>query len=163
MMAFFLCIFSVVSNWNYNELEPSFIWYIMLCPPTCKVLFQKWRKRVYIIVITQINKRVELLPHLRWWNGLLIIKFCGKLLPWYKHVYVFQELYPSYLCTCTYTHICTLSVCWQACERLLAYRVEMKVKTKKVDGILNRLHVAMPALRDEKARPPCIPGERQSC
>lgn len=39
----------------------------------------------------------------------------------------------------------------------------MKVKTKKVDGILNRLHVAMPASRDEKARPPCIPGEQQSC
>lgn len=35
----------------------------------------------------------------------------------------------------------------------------MKVKTKKVDGILNRLHVAMPAPRDEKSRPPCIPGE----
>lgn len=47
----------------------------------------------------------------------------------------------------------------QACERLLAYRVEMKVKTKKVDGVLNRLHVAMPAPRDQKARPPCIPGE----
>jgi len=39
----------------------------------------------------------------------------------------------------------------------------MKVKTKKVDGILNRLHVAMPAARDEKARLPCIPGEQQSC
>jgi hypothetical protein len=50
-------------------------------------------------------------------------------------------------------------ICWQACERLLAYRVEMKVKTKKVDGVLNRLHVAMPTPRDEKARPPCIPGE----
>jgi nucleolar GTP-binding protein len=45
----------------------------------------------------------------------------------------------------------------EACERLLAYRVEMKVKTKKVDGILNRLHVAIPAPRDEKTRPPCIP------
>ncbi|KDR12537.1 nucleolar GTP-binding protein 1 [Zootermopsis nevadensis] len=45
----------------------------------------------------------------------------------------------------------------EACERLLAYRVEMKVKTKKVEGVLNRLHVALPASRDEKARPPCIP------
>jgi len=125
MMAFFLCIFSMglwrvtcfhimfylvqVSNWNYNELEPSFIWYIMLCPPACKLLFQKCRKRFYIIVITQINKRVELLLYLMWWIGLLIIKFCGKLLPWYKYVYVFQELYPSYLCTCTHTHTHTHS------------------------------------------------------
>ncbi|PSN47441.1 Nucleolar GTP-binding protein 1 [Blattella germanica] len=45
----------------------------------------------------------------------------------------------------------------QACERLLGFRVELKVKSKKVDGILNRLHVAMPKPRDEKVRPPCIP------
>ncbi|KAJ9585229.1 hypothetical protein L9F63_002992, partial [Diploptera punctata] len=45
----------------------------------------------------------------------------------------------------------------EACERLLAYRVEMKVKTKKVDGVLNRLHVTVPKPRDEKSRPPCIP------
>jgi nucleolar GTP-binding protein len=38
----------------------------------------------------------------------------------------------------------------------------MKVKTKKVDGVLNRLHVAMPEPRDEKARPPCIPGEQST-
>jgi hypothetical protein len=130
-MAFFLCIFCmwlwgvtcfhimfylvIVSNCNYNELEPSFIWCIILCPSACKLLFQKWRKRVYIIVITQINKRVELLSYLRWWNGLLIMKFCGNLLPWYKHVYVFQELYPSYLCTCTHTQTHTHTYflhCW---------------------------------------------------
>jgi hypothetical protein len=35
----------------------------------------------------------------------------------------------------------------------------MKVKTKKVEGVLNRLHVATPAPRDEKARPPCVPGK----
>ncbi|XP_069692617.1 nucleolar GTP-binding protein 1 [Periplaneta americana] len=45
----------------------------------------------------------------------------------------------------------------EACERLLAYRVEMKVKTKKVEGVLNRLHVATPAPCDDRARPPCIP------
>jgi hypothetical protein len=97
----------LVSNWNYNELEPSFICCIILCPPACKVLFLKWSKRVYTM-ITLINKRVVLLPYLRWWNGLLIIKCCGKLLPWYKHMYVFQELYPSSSCTCVcvcvYTH-----------------------------------------------------------
>ncbi|KOB68503.1 Nucleolar GTP-binding protein 1 [Operophtera brumata] len=37
----------------------------------------------------------------------------------------------------------------QACETLLGHRV---------DGILNRLHVATPAPRDARARPPCIPA-----
>jgi nucleolar GTP-binding protein len=45
----------------------------------------------------------------------------------------------------------------EACERLLTYRVEMKLKGKKVGDILNRLHVAMPKPRDSKPRPPCIP------
>jgi len=45
----------------------------------------------------------------------------------------------------------------EACERLLSYRVDQKMRTKKVDNILNRLHVAMPAPRDDKLRAPCIP------
>lgn len=45
----------------------------------------------------------------------------------------------------------------EACERLLGFRVEHKLKTKKVENILNRLHVAMPEKRDNKERPPCIP------
>lgn len=45
----------------------------------------------------------------------------------------------------------------EACEKLLHFRVAMKEKTKKTDGILNRLHVAVPTPRDNKARPPCIP------
>lgn len=45
----------------------------------------------------------------------------------------------------------------EACERLLAHRVESKVQTKKVDSVLNRLHVAVPKQRDDKERPPCIP------
>ena len=45
----------------------------------------------------------------------------------------------------------------EACERLLSYRVDQKMRTKKVDGILNRLHVAVPKERDNIARPPCIP------
>ncbi len=45
----------------------------------------------------------------------------------------------------------------EACERLLALRVETKIKSKKADGILNRIHVATPAQRDTKNRPPCIP------
>jgi len=45
----------------------------------------------------------------------------------------------------------------EACERLLGFRVDQKMRTKKVDNILNRLHVAMPVKRDEKERPAFIP------
>ena len=38
----------------------------------------------------------------------------------------------------------------EACERLLAHRVEMKVKTSKVNDVLNRLHMAEPKKRDNK-------------
>ncbi|KAK9890971.1 hypothetical protein WA026_013308 [Henosepilachna vigintioctopunctata] len=45
----------------------------------------------------------------------------------------------------------------EACEKLLCFRVDQKMRTKKVDGILNRLHVAVPKPRDNKERPPVIP------
>lgn len=45
----------------------------------------------------------------------------------------------------------------EACETLLSYRVDQKMRSKKVDGLLNRLHVAVPKPRDDKPRPPCIP------
>uniref|UniRef100_A0A4W6BVE1 Nucleolar GTP-binding protein 1 n=1 Tax=Lates calcarifer TaxID=8187 RepID=A0A4W6BVE1_LATCA len=45
----------------------------------------------------------------------------------------------------------------QACDWLLAHRVDTKMKGKKVHDVLNRLHLAMPAKRDDKERPPFIP------
>ena len=45
----------------------------------------------------------------------------------------------------------------QACDMLLAQRVEMKMKGKKIPDVLNRLHLAVPAPRDEAERPPFIP------
>ncbi|CAB4058829.1 NOG1 [Lepeophtheirus salmonis] len=45
----------------------------------------------------------------------------------------------------------------KTCELLLQHRVEMKFRTKKVDGILNRIHVAEPKARDENSRPAFIP------
>eukprot|EP00096_Caligus_rogercresseyi_P013974 TRINITY_DN6536_c0_g1_i1.p1 TRINITY_DN6536_c0_g1~~TRINITY_DN6536_c0_g1_i1.p1 ORF type:complete len:674 (-),score=201.45 TRINITY_DN6536_c0_g1_i1:95-2074(-) len=45
----------------------------------------------------------------------------------------------------------------KTCELLLQHRVEMKFRTKKVDGILNRIHVAEPKARDENVRPAFIP------
>merc|ERR1719285_1335156 len=44
-----------------------------------------------------------------------------------------------------------------ACELLLQHRVEHKFKSKKVETVLNRLHVAEPVARDNKARPAFVP------
>ncbi|XP_057950367.1 nucleolar GTP-binding protein 1-like [Malania oleifera] len=44
-----------------------------------------------------------------------------------------------------------------ACERLLNQRVELKMKSKKINDCLNRFHIAVPKPRDQKERPPCIP------
>ncbi|KAL5056947.1 hypothetical protein RYX36_028551 [Vicia faba] len=44
-----------------------------------------------------------------------------------------------------------------ACERLLNQRVEIKMKSKKINDCLNRFHVAIPKPRDQKERPVCIP------
>ena len=44
-----------------------------------------------------------------------------------------------------------------ACEILLQHRVELKFKSKKADGILNRIHVAEPQPRDGKVRAAFIP------
>ncbi|GAB6031966.1 Nucleolar GTP-binding protein 1 [Chamberlinius hualienensis] len=43
------------------------------------------------------------------------------------------------------------------CDDLLAHRVGIKMNSKKVNDILNRIHVAMPAPRDNKDRAPFIP------
>ena len=45
----------------------------------------------------------------------------------------------------------------QACDLLLAQRVEVKMKGKKMPDVLNRLHVAMPTPRDQTERLPFIP------
>ncbi|VFQ66792.1 unnamed protein product [Cuscuta campestris] len=50
-----------------------------------------------------------------------------------------------------------ISVKNAACERLLNQRVEVKMKSKKLNDCLNRFHVAIPKPRDQKERPPCIP------
>ncbi len=45
----------------------------------------------------------------------------------------------------------------KACDVLLEQRVDMKLKSKKMPDILNRLHLAMPEPRDTKERPAFIP------
>ena len=57
----------------------------------------------------------------------------------------------------TLTEEGVVSVKNTACERLLDQRVELKMKSKKMNDCLNRFHVAVPKPRDQKERPPCIP------
>uniref|UniRef100_A0A671K8M3 Nucleolar GTP-binding protein 1 n=1 Tax=Sinocyclocheilus anshuiensis TaxID=1608454 RepID=A0A671K8M3_9TELE len=58
---------------------------------------------------------------------------------------------------CDVRKISELSEENQACDRLLAHRVDTKMKTKKVHDVLNRLHLAVPTKRDQKNRSPFIP------
>jgi len=44
-----------------------------------------------------------------------------------------------------------------ACDQLLLQRVEAKLRGKKTENVLNRLHVAMPEKRDDVDRPAYIP------
>ncbi len=48
-----------------------------------------------------------------------------------------------------------MTVCLQACDRLLAHRVDTKMKSKKVHDVLNRLHLAVPTKRDQKVHALC--------
>jgi nucleolar GTP-binding protein len=44
-----------------------------------------------------------------------------------------------------------------ACDRLLASRVEVKLKGRRANDVVGRIHVSMPKQRDRVARPPVIP------
>jgi len=57
----------------------------------------------------------------------------------------------------TVTEAGVMEVKTEACDTLLQHRVEAKFRSKKVDSILNRLHVAEPTSRDNKNRPAFIP------
>jgi nucleolar GTP-binding protein len=46
---------------------------------------------------------------------------------------------------------------YKACDRLLAHRVDIKLKSHKVNDVLNRLHVTQPQKRDDVVRAPFIP------
>lgn len=75
---------------------------------------------------------------------------------------VFEESGIPILSMSTLTEEGVMDVKIQACEKLLQYRIDTKIKGKKVNDVMNRLHVAMPAKRDNKERPPCIPESVQS-
>lgn len=52
----------------------------------------------------------------------------------------------------TVTEEGVMKVKTEACDRLLTSRVETKSRGRKVNDVLNRLHVAVPAQRDSKVR-----------
>ncbi|KAJ3204955.1 Nucleolar GTP-binding protein 1 [Dinochytrium kinnereticum] len=56
-----------------------------------------------------------------------------------------------------YTEEGVMDVKKVACDRLLASRVEMKMKGGKVQNILHKLHLATPSARDDMERPAFIP------
>jgi len=58
----------------------------------------------------------------------------------------------------TVTEEGVMDVKTRACDLLLQHRVELKYKSKKVETILNRLHVAEPVARDTKERPAFVPA-----
>jgi len=58
----------------------------------------------------------------------------------------------------TVTEEGVMDVKTRACDLLLQHRVELKYKSRKVETILNRLHVAEPVARDTKARPAFVPA-----
>lgn len=68
-----------------------------------------------------------------------------------------KEIGRSVLEMSTATEEGVMEVKNMSCDLLLQHRVELKYKSKKVDTILNRLHVAEPVARDNKERPAFIP------
>lgn len=58
----------------------------------------------------------------------------------------------------TLTEDGVMAVKQAACDRLLNFRVELKVAGKRINDVLNRMHVAMPKPRPgAAARAPVIP------
>ncbi|EPZ35012.1 P-loop containing nucleoside triphosphate hydrolase protein [Rozella allomycis CSF55] len=56
----------------------------------------------------------------------------------------------------------TMEVKKQACEKLLASRVDIKMKTNKINDVLNRITLTVPKPRDQKQRTPFIPESVKS-
>ncbi|XP_065838924.1 GTP-binding protein 4-like [Oscarella lobularis] len=57
----------------------------------------------------------------------------------------------------TVTEEGVMDVKMKTCDALLAQRIEVKIKGKKVENIVNRLHLAKPKPRDDKERPAFVP------
>uniref|UniRef100_A0A7N6AD90 Nucleolar GTP-binding protein 1 n=1 Tax=Anabas testudineus TaxID=64144 RepID=A0A7N6AD90_ANATE len=88
------------------------------------------------------------------------LELFNNIRPLFANKKIFADLTAdgiSVIETSTLTEEGVMQVKTEACDRLLAHRVDTKMKGKKVHDVLNRLHLAMPSKRDEKERPPFIP------
>ncbi|KAK7605461.1 hypothetical protein V9T40_007319 [Parthenolecanium corni] len=74
-----------------------------------------------------------------------------------KVLSVFEKENVPVLSMSTMTDEGIMEVKQTACDTLLEYRIENKIHAKKIDNILNRLHVAVPQNLDGKERPAFIP------
>ena len=83
--------------------------------------------------------------------------YCGFYYLFYFIVIIIILLGVTLLSMSTVSEEGIMTVKTEACDQLLAQRVEVKMKSKKAKDVMNRLHVAMPTQRDQKERPPCIP------
>ena len=63
----------------------------------------------------------------------------------------------TFALTSCYTEEGVMDVRNLACDKLLASRVEQKLKGTKVQSIINKLHLAQPVARDDIERPAFIP------
>jgi nucleolar GTP-binding protein len=59
--------------------------------------------------------------------------------------------------TSCYTDAGVMDLRNTACDKLLAARVEQKLKGAKIQTVINKLHLAQPVARDDRERPPFIP------
>ncbi|OLL26560.1 putative nucleolar GTP-binding protein 1 [Neolecta irregularis DAH-3] len=59
--------------------------------------------------------------------------------------------------TSCFTDEGVMDVRTKACDKLLASRVEAKLKGSKINRVLNKIHLARPVARDNEPRLPCIP------
>ena len=69
----------------------------------------------------------------------------------------FEEEGVTVLPMSTVTEEGVIDIKTRACDLLLAQRVEVKLKSRKMPEIINRLHLATPTPRDNVERPPFIP------
>ena len=83
--------------------------------------------------------------------------YCGFYYLFYFIIIIIILLGVTLLSMSTVSEEGIMTVKTEACDQLLAQRVEVKMKSKKAKDVMNRLHVAMPTQRDQKERPPCIP------
>lgn len=66
---------------------------------------------------------------------------------------------PQIVTMSCYSDVGVMEVRNAACDKLLAARVEVKLKSGKIADVVNRIHLAEPQARDDVPREPHVPKE----